>query len=103
MKQDEEKLEREQKLKQYRKQVAKTEKALTQQRQERIRKEEEAAQRRRQEKRIQARDEKAFQEVEAQHQRRLKDIQAREERVREEQVSDSNHYTKRTGEVNYDY
>ena len=82
LKQDEEKLEREQKLKQYRKQVVKTEKALAQQRQERIRKEEEAAQRRRQEKRIQARDEKAFQEVEAQHQRRLKDIQAREERAK---------------------
>ena len=84
-KQDEEKLEREQKLKQYRKQVAKTEKALAQQRQELIRKEEEA-QRRRQEKRIQARDEKAFQEVETQHQRRLKDIQAREERAKEERA-----------------
>ena len=81
LKQDEEKLKREQKLKQYRKQVAKTEKALAQQRQKRIRKEEEA-QRRRHEKRIQARDEKAFQEVEAQHQHRLKDIQAREERAK---------------------
>ena len=85
LKQNEEKLEPKQKLKQYRKQVAKTEKALVQQRQERIQKKE-AAQRRRHEKRIQARDEKAFQEVEAQHQRRLKDIQAREERVREEQA-----------------
>ena len=86
LKQDEEKREQERKLKQYRKQMVKVEQAQAQQRQERNRKEEEAAQRRRQEKRIQARDEKAFQDVQAQHQRRLKDIQAREERVREEQT-----------------
>ena len=82
LKQNEEKLKREQKLKQYRKQIVKTEKTLTQQRQERIQKEK-VAQHRRHEKRIQARDEKAFQEVQTQHQRRFKDIQPKEERVRE--------------------